>query len=35
MDKIEKIKKEDDLEKIWTKPEYKNPCKSFDIPFSQ
>lgn len=33
--KIEKIIAEDDLEKIWTDPEYKNPCSSFQIPFWQ
>jgi len=33
--KIEAIKKEDDLEKIWTDEKYKNPCNSFDIPFGQ
>jgi hypothetical protein len=33
--KIEKIKKQDDLEKIWKDPEYKDPCASFQIPFQQ
>lgn len=34
-EKIEKIKKEDNLEKIWTDPEYKDPCNSFQLPFGQ
>ncbi|MGE4443818.1 MAG: hypothetical protein AB7E37_02415 [Candidatus Altimarinota bacterium] len=33
--KIEKIKKENNLEKIWTEQEYKNPCKTSDIAFGQ
>lgn len=33
--KIEKIKKENDLKKIWSQEEFKNPCKSFEIPFWQ
>ncbi len=33
LDKIEKIKKEDNLNKIWTEEQYKNPCKSFSIPY--
>ena len=34
--KLELIKKEDDLQKIWSKNEdnpYKNPCKSYEIPY--
>lgn len=31
--KIELIKNEVDLKKIWSNKEFKNPCKSFDIPF--
>jgi len=33
--KIEKIKKEDNLKNLWTLEEYKDPCKSFTIPFYQ
>ena len=33
LDKIEAIKKEDDLQKIWTEDKYKNPCKSYVIPY--
>lgn len=33
--KIEKIKQENDLEKIWTEEEFKNPCKTSDIAFWQ
>ncbi|MDP2091249.1 MAG: hypothetical protein Q8K30_06665 [Candidatus Gracilibacteria bacterium] len=32
MDKIELIKNEDDLQKIWTDEKYKNPCKSYNVP---
>lgn len=35
MEKVEKIKKEDDLDKIWNDKSYKNPCASFQIPFWQ
>jgi len=30
--KIELIKNEDDLRKIWTEEKYKNPCSNYDIP---
>lgn len=30
---IEKINKEDNLQKIWNDKEYENPCKSYQIPF--
>lgn len=30
---IEKIKNEDDLQKIWSEKEFENPCKSYEIPF--
>ena len=33
MAKVEKIKKENDLSKLWTDPQYKNPCTSKKIPF--
>ena len=33
LDKIEVIKKESNLEKIWTEDEYKDPCKSYNIPY--
>ncbi len=32
-DKIELIKKEDNLQNIWTLDKYKNPCKSYEIPY--
>jgi hypothetical protein len=35
-DKINLIQKEDDLQKIWSKKDknpYKNPCKSYKIPY--
>lgn len=32
-EKINLIKNETNLEKIWSDSRYKNPCKSFDIPF--
>lgn len=32
-EKIELIKNEANLVKIWTDEKYKNPCKSFDIPY--
>ncbi|MDD3302800.1 MAG: hypothetical protein PHN31_04525 [Candidatus Gracilibacteria bacterium] len=31
--KVEMIKKEDDLRKLWTDKKYENPCKSYKIPF--
>lgn len=31
--KVELIKKEDNLEKIWNDPKYKNPCKWYSIPY--
>lgn len=31
--KIENIKKEDNLTKIWSEEKYENPCKSYQIPF--
>ena len=31
--KIEAIKKEDNLQKIWTLDKYKNPCKNYIIPY--
>lgn len=31
-DKIELIKNEDDLQKIWTDEKYKNPCRDYNIP---
>jgi hypothetical protein len=31
--KIELIKEENNLEKIWTEERYKNPCKKFSIPY--
>ena len=34
-DKIEKILNQQDLNKIWTNIEYKNPCKSSSISFNQ
>jgi len=33
--KIKAIEKETDLNKVWSDPEYKNPCKKGDIPFGQ
>ncbi len=33
LEKIEKIKNEDDLKIIWTEKEFENPCKSYQIPF--
>lgn len=33
--KIDLIKKESDLQKIWSEEKYKNPCKSSDIAFGQ
>lgn len=33
-DKIELIAQEDDLLKIWSEEKYKNPCKSYDIPYA-
>lgn len=33
--KIELIKSENNLQKIWTEDKYKNPCKTSNIPFSQ
>ncbi len=33
--KINLIKKEDDLQKIWNDPIYKNPCKTASLPFWQ
>lgn len=32
-EKIELIKNEYDLKKIWTNKEYMNPCKTYDIPY--
>jgi hypothetical protein len=32
-EKVELIKQEDDLEKIWNDEKYKNPCKQFMIPY--
>ena len=32
-DIIELIKEEDNLEKIWNEEKYKNPCKTYDIPY--
>lgn len=32
--KIEAIKAEENLTKIWTQEEFKNPCKSSDIPYT-
>jgi len=32
MDKIELIKNEDNLQKLWTEDKYKNPCKDYEIP---
>jgi hypothetical protein len=31
--KVEMIKKEDDLRKIWKDPKYRNPCKWYSIPY--
>lgn len=33
--KIKLIKNEENLEKLWNKENYKNPCKTAEIPFSQ
>lgn len=33
LEKIEKIKNEDNLTKIWTEKEFENPCKSYQVPF--
>jgi len=33
LNKIEAIKKEDNLQKIWTDKKYKNPCKTYEIPY--
>ena len=33
LEKIDLILKEDDLQKIWTQDKYKNPCKSYEIPY--
>ncbi len=33
LDKIELIKNEDDLQKIWSEDKYKNPCRSYEIPY--
>jgi len=33
LEKIGLIKKEDDLQKIWTEEKYKNPCKYYEIPY--
>lgn len=33
-EKIELIKNEDNLEKIWTEKKYINPCLSYEIPYS-
>jgi len=33
--KINLILEENDLNKIWTEEKYKDPCKSFDLPFNQ
>ncbi len=32
LEKVELIKNEDDLQKIWTEDKYKDPCKEYDIP---
>ena len=32
-EKIELIKNEEDLKKIWSEDKYKEPCKSYDIPY--
>lgn len=34
-EKINLITKENNLDKIWSEEKYKNPCKSFEIPFNQ
>ena len=31
--KVEAIKKQDDLQKIWTDEKYKNPCKTYEVPY--
>ncbi len=31
--KIDAIKKQDNLQLIWSQEEYKNPCKSYEIPY--
>ena len=33
IEKIELIKKQDDLQKIWSQDKYKNPCRSYEIPY--
>lgn len=33
LEKINRIEKEDNLRKIWTLDEYKNPCKDYQIPY--
>lgn len=33
LSKIEAIKKETDLKKIWTDTKYKNPCKDYNVPY--
>ncbi len=33
LDKVEKIKKEYNLTKIWENKEFENPCKSYKVPF--
>lgn len=32
LEKVELIKKEDNLQKIWTEEKYKNPCREYTIP---
>lgn len=32
--KVELIMKEDNLQKVWTEEKYKDPCKSYQIPFN-
>lgn len=33
LDKIELIKNEEDLNKIWSEDKFKNPCQTYEIPF--
>ncbi len=33
--KIDLILKENNLQKIWSEEQFKNPCKSFEVPFNQ
>ena len=33
LNKINLIKQEDDLQKIWSEEKYKNPCSSYEIPY--